>query len=40
MTFGEEFGIYYRSMANEGTDAVVMIPRIDSFMRVKYEEMQ
>lgn len=39
MTFGEEYGIYYRSMVNEGTDAVVTIPRIDSFMRVKYEKM-
>lgn len=39
ITFGEEYGIFYRSMENEGTDAVVTIPKIDSFMRIKYEEM-
>lgn len=39
MTFGEEYGIHYRSMVNKGTDAVVTIPRIDNFMRIKYEQM-
>lgn len=38
ITFGEEYGIRYRSMAGEGTDAVVSIPRIDDFMRIRYEE--
>lgn len=38
ITFGEEYGIRYRSMVDEGTDAVISIPRIDDFMRIRYEE--
>lgn len=37
ITFGEEYGIHYRSLENEGTDAIVTIPKIDDFMRNKYE---
>ena len=38
MTFGEDSGIHYRSMEGEGTDAVVMLPVVDVFSRVAYEE--
>ncbi|MCM1123489.1 MAG: histidine kinase [Eubacterium sp.] len=38
ITFGDEYGIRYRSMVGEGTDAVVSIPRIDDFTRIRYEE--
>lgn len=38
ITFGEEYGIHYQSLENEGTDAIVTIPRIDDFVRNKYEE--
>lgn len=37
ITFGEEYGIHYRSMENLGTDAIVRIPKIDDFSRIKYE---
>jgi two-component system sensor histidine kinase YesM len=37
MTFGDSYGISYRSMIGEGTDAVVSIPIIDDFERVHYE---
>ena len=37
ITFGEENGIHYRSMEGEGTDAVITIPVVDVFSRVKYE---
>ncbi len=39
ITFGEEYGIHYRSIENGGTDAVIMIPKIDEFRRVKYEDL-
>lgn len=38
ITFGENYGIWYRSMINEGTDAVITIPVIDDFQRIKYED--
>lgn len=37
ITFGEENGIHYRSMEGEGTDAVITMPVVDVFARVKYE---
>lgn len=37
ITFGEESGIRYRSMEGEGTDAVITLPMVDVFTRVKYE---
>lgn len=37
MTFGDSYGISYRSMIGEGTDVVVSIPIIDDFERVHYE---
>ena len=37
ITFGEENGIHYRSMEGEGTDAVITMPVVDVFSRVKYE---
>lgn len=39
ISFGDEYGIHYRSMEGIGTDALVAIPRIDEFMRVKYETL-
>lgn len=38
MTFGEEYGIRYRSMENMGTDVEVLIPVVDDFARARYEE--
>lgn len=38
LTFGEEFGIHYRSSQNVGTQAVVTLPRVDEFERVRYED--
>lgn len=38
LTFGPEFGIHYRSLQNEGTDAIVCIPKINDFTRNKYED--
>ncbi|MCD7955732.1 MAG: sensor histidine kinase [Lachnospiraceae bacterium] len=38
LTFGEDCGIHYRSMEGEGTDAVVTMPVVDVFARVRYEE--
>lgn len=38
MTFGEEYGIRYRSMENVGTDVEVLMPIVDDFTRVKFEE--
>ncbi|MCD8014757.1 MAG: sensor histidine kinase [Lachnospiraceae bacterium] len=38
LTFGEGSGIHYRSMEGEGTDAVVTMPVVDVFARVRYEE--
>lgn len=37
LTFGEEYGIHYRSAQGEGTSAVVTIPKVDDFTRSKYE---
>lgn len=37
LTFGEEYGIHYHSLENQGTDAIVRIPRVDDFSRNKYE---
>ncbi len=38
LTFGEEYGIRYRSMENAGTDVEVLIPVVDDFVRVRYED--
>lgn len=38
LTFGEEYGIHYRSVDGMGTDAYVTIPIIDDFLRGKYED--
>ena len=38
LTFGEEFGIHYRSLEGEGTRAVVTLPYVDQFGRTQYEE--
>lgn len=38
MTFGDDYGIHYRSLEGEGTDAVVTLPIVDVFARVRYEE--
>lgn len=38
LTFGEEYGIHYRSIENMGTDVYVMFPVIDDFLRGKYED--
>lgn len=38
MIFGEESGIHYRSMPEEGTEAMVTLPAVDVFARVKYEQ--
>jgi two-component system sensor histidine kinase YesM len=37
LTFGDAYGLYYRSMPGEGTDGVITIPKIDDFERVHYE---
>lgn len=39
LTFGEEYGIHYRSYENMGTEAIVTLPRVDEFIRVRYEEL-
>lgn len=38
MIFGEESGIHYRSMLEEGTEAMITLPAVDVFARVKYEQ--
>lgn len=38
MIFGEESGIHYRSMPGEGTEAMITLPAVDVFARVKYEQ--
>lgn len=38
ITFGEEYGIHYRSLEGEGTDAVIVLPAVDIFARVNYED--
>lgn len=38
MIFGEESGIHYRSMQGEGTEAMITLPAVDVFSRVKYEQ--
>lgn len=37
MTFGEEYGIHYRSMKDAGTDAVITLPAVDDFSRSAYD---
>lgn len=39
ITFGEECGIHYRSMEGVGTDAVITLPVVDVFTRVRYEDI-
>jgi two-component system sensor histidine kinase YesM len=39
ITFGEEYGIHYRSMEGGGTVAMISLPKIDEFKRVKYENL-
>lgn len=39
ITFGEEYGIHYHSAEGLGTEAVVTLPRIDEFRRVKYNNI-
>lgn len=38
LTFGQEYGIHYHSLEDQGTDAIVRIPKIDDFSRNKYED--
>lgn len=38
LIFGEGSGIHYRSMQGEGTDAMITLPAVDVFSRVKYEK--
>lgn len=38
MTFGEEYGMHYRSELGEGTTVVVSLPLVDDFSRIQYEE--
>lgn len=40
LTFGEQYGIRYRSMEDEGTDAVITIPVIDDFSRARYDDRE
>lgn len=41
MTFGDQYGIRYRSILNQGTDAEVVLPVVDDFNRMHYlEEME
>lgn len=37
LTFGSDYGIRYRSVQNVGTDAVVTLPAVDDFARVRYD---
>jgi len=39
ISFGSGYGIHYRSMEERGTQAVLTIPRIDEFARVKYADL-
>ena len=39
LTFGEDYGIHYRSAPGEGTVAVLTVPKVDDFSRAKYEEL-
>lgn len=39
LTFGDAYGMHYRSIENIGTDAEVIIPIVDEFQRVKYEDL-
>ncbi len=39
ITFGDEYGIHYRSIEGIGTDAVITIPIIDEFLRIKYDHV-
>ncbi len=39
ITFGDEYGIHYRSIEGTGTDAVITLPVIDEFLRIKYENV-
>lgn len=38
MTFGEEYGMHYRSAVGEGTTVVVSLPLVDDFARIRYLE--
>jgi len=37
--FGPEYGIHYRSIEGRGTQAILTLPRIDEFARVKYSDI-
>lgn len=39
LTFGEYYGIHYRSMEGQGTTALVTIPYVDQLRRAQYEEI-
>ncbi|MDC7287557.1 histidine kinase [Blautia schinkii] len=39
ITFGEEYGIHYRSLLGHGTEAVLMLPCVNEFERIKYENI-
>ena len=39
LTFGKKYGIHYHSYENVGTEAVVTLPKVDEFARVRYEDI-
>ena len=39
ITFGEEYGIHYRSLLDYGTEAVLTLPCVNEFERIKYENI-
>lgn len=39
ITFGDEYGIHYQSVEGMGTDAIITVPIVDEFARVKYENI-
>ncbi len=38
LTFGEEYGINYKSMQDVGTEVEIRIPLVNDFQRIKYED--
>lgn len=38
LIFGEDYGIHYHSLEDQGTDVIVRIPKIDDFSRNRYED--
>ncbi|MGF6990672.1 sensor histidine kinase YesM [Lachnospiraceae bacterium PM6-15] len=39
LSFGKEYGIHYHSIEGAGTQAIMTIPQIDEFARVKYKDI-